>query len=479
MYSGSMTTTQGRAGVYERVSNAKDKRARSVAEQNAENRTACADQGWAIVATFQDPNRGASRFTARAREAYEQLLAAIGAGQIDVLVLWESSRGGRELQAWAGLLNACRQHRVRIYVTSHGRLYDMASGRDWRTLAEDGVDSAFESEKTSLRTLRATAANAASGRPHGLAPYGYRRTYDPLTGKTAGQEADPATAPVVAEIITRVAAGDPIEAVVRDLNNRGIPSPRGGQWTHATVRWAAANVTYVGKRKHNGGPLLDGDWPPLVDEETFWAGVALLTAPSRKVTRPGRARWLLSLVAQCAACGGPAVARKHHSTGMMIYTCRPGGCFYAPLAAIDAQITALVIARLSRKDAYKQLAASDDRAVLAARAEAARLRGVLSAYKRDAIAEKITRADFADLAAGLGERITAADAAAQTAGIPAALRDLLKPGADVSARWAALDVPARKDVLRVLFERITIAPAASRKRGTPFDPERVQVAWKS
>ena len=139
-----MVTTQGRAGVYERVSNAKDKRARSVAEQNAENRTACADQGWAIAATFQDPNRGASRFTARAREAYEQLLAAIGAGQIDVLVLWESSRGGRELQAWAGLLNACRQHRVRIYVTSHGRLYDMASGRDWRTLAEDGVDSAFE-----------------------------------------------------------------------------------------------------------------------------------------------------------------------------------------------------------------------------------------------------------------------------------------------------------------------------------------------
>ena len=96
-----MNTTQGRAGVYERVSNAKDKRARSVAEQNAENRTACADQGWAIVATFQDPNRGASRFTARAREAYEQLLAAIGAGQLDVLVLWESSRGGRELEAWA------------------------------------------------------------------------------------------------------------------------------------------------------------------------------------------------------------------------------------------------------------------------------------------------------------------------------------------------------------------------------------------
>src|ERR1039457_2052742 len=122
-----MTTTQMRAGVYERVSNAKDKRARSVAEQNGDNRQACDREGWTVVRTFQDPNRGASRFTARAREAYAQTLAAIGAGELDILVLWESSRGGRELEAWAGLLNACRQHHVKIYVPSHGRLYDMAS----------------------------------------------------------------------------------------------------------------------------------------------------------------------------------------------------------------------------------------------------------------------------------------------------------------------------------------------------------------
>jgi site-specific DNA recombinase len=468
-----------RAGVYERVSNAKDKRARSVAEQNAENAAACAGQGWTVTATFQDPNRGASRFTARAREAYQKTLTAIGAGELDVLVLWESSRGGRELEAWAGLLNACRQHQVKIYVTSHGRLYDMASGRDWRTLAEDGVDSAFESEKTSLRTLRATAANAANGRPHGLAPYGYRRTYDPMTGRTAGQEPDPATAPVVADIITRVAGGEPIEKVVRELNAHGTASPRGGRWTHATVRWICVNVTYIGKRKHNGGPLLDGDWPALADEETFWAGVALLSAPERKVTRPGRARWLLSLVAECAACGGPAVARKHHSTGTTVYTCRPGGCFYAPLTDVDKQITRLVIARLSRRDAYRGLADADDRAVLAGRAEAGRLRGVLAGYKRDAIAEKITRESFAEIEAGLLERIATADAAAVAAAVPLALRDLLTPGADIAARWEALGIPARKDVLRTLFERITIAPAATRKRGAPFDPDRVAVTWRA
>jgi len=149
------------------------------------------------------------------------------------------------------------------------------------------------------------------------------------------------------------------------------------------------------------------------------------------------------------------------------------------MAAIDAQVTALVIARLSRKDAYRELAATDDRAVLASRAEAARLRLVLAGYKADAIAEKINRTDFADIAAGLTARIDAADAAAVAAAVPAALRDLLTPGADIAARWDALGIPARKDVLRTLFETITIAPAATRARSAGWDPDRVQVTWRA
>ena len=194
------------------------------------------------------------------------------------------------------------------------------------------------------------------------------------------------------------------------------------------------------------------------------------------MTRPGRARWLLSLVADCAKCGGQAAARSYR--GRQVYTCRDHGCFCAPLAEIDAQITGLVIARLSRKDAYRELAAADDRAVLAARAEAARLRGVLAGYKADAIAEKITRTDFAEIAAGLGDRIKAADAAAVTAGVPLALRDLLTPGADITARWEALGVPARKDVLRTLFER-SPSPRRPPASALPFDPERVKVTWRA
>jgi site-specific DNA recombinase len=468
--------TQARAGVYERVSRAHDRNARSIEEQNADNRRSCEREEWTIARTFQDPNLSASRFTTRERPAYKALLAAIRDDELDVVVLWESSRGGRELEAWAGFLNACRKHRVKVHVTSHGRTYDLSVGRDWRSLAEDGVDSGYESEKTSERALRSRAASAVNGRPHGLAPYGYRRKYSELTRELIGQEPDPETAPVVEDIIFRVAGGEPIEAVTRDLNARGTPSPRGGQWTHATVRWICMNITYVGKRKHNGGPLLDGNWPPVSArpdfEQIFWSGVSLLGAESRKLTRPGRARWLLSFVATCAKCGGVVAARE--TRDQMRYVCRDHGCFYITMDDVDDLVKRYVVGRLSQPGTYDKIAATDDRAVLSARAEAARLRGELADWEAAAIAGTVTPASFGKIEAGLLARIQEQEAAAMTASVPSALRDLLTPGADIAAKWTAMEIPARKDVLRSLFESITIAPATDRRRGAPFDPARVQ-----
>ncbi len=68
-----------------------------------------------------------------------------------MLQLWESSRGSREQAEWATLLNLLRDSGILLHVTSHRRLYDLNNPRDRRTLDEDGVDSAYESAKTSMR----------------------------------------------------------------------------------------------------------------------------------------------------------------------------------------------------------------------------------------------------------------------------------------------------------------------------------------
>src|SRR2546430_17717621 len=112
-----------------------------------------------------------------------------------------------------GLLRRCREHSVLIHVITHGRTYDIGNARDWRTLAEDGVDSAYESEKTSVRLKRAMAANAARGRPHGVTLYGYERIYDQHTRQLEVQRPDPRTSPVVREVFARGAGGDPLSRI--------------------------------------------------------------------------------------------------------------------------------------------------------------------------------------------------------------------------------------------------------------------------
>jgi hypothetical protein len=200
-------------------------------------------------------------------------------------------------------------HGINIHVTSHGRTYDLAHPRDWRSLAEDGVDSAYESEKTSQRIRRSMTANAVAGRPHGRCPYGYVRTYDPRTGALTGQAVDPETAPVVREVIRRIAASEPVSRVTADLNDRGVPSATGVQWSRAVVRKMALNPAYIGQRTHES-ETHEGTWEPLVSEADFYGARAVLTAPGRVGRRPGRTRHLLSYVGRCGVCDGPLGATR-------------------------------------------------------------------------------------------------------------------------------------------------------------------------
>ena len=140
--------------------------------------------------TCSHPGRTASRFATRDRPGYQRLLADITAGKLDVVVLWEASRGDRKLATWAQFLDACCEQGTGIYITSHGRLYDMANGRDWRNLVEDGVDSGYESgEDVDPDPARRRREDAGRGtvRPHRLRLRACVRSPYPAADRTAAQ----------------------------------------------------------------------------------------------------------------------------------------------------------------------------------------------------------------------------------------------------------------------------------------------------
>jgi len=171
-----------RCGLYPRKS--KDERtgrvSASVGEQEQTGRADCAEHGWEVADVYPDDARSASRFGKKTRDEWARLRSDVEAGRLDLVWLWESDRGGREVEDWAGFLNLCRRRGLLVYVHTHGRLYDPRVARDRRSLLEDGVDAEYESEKKSLSTRRALAANAANGKPH--AP-GHLRLPAPVRGR--------------------------------------------------------------------------------------------------------------------------------------------------------------------------------------------------------------------------------------------------------------------------------------------------------
>jgi DNA invertase Pin-like site-specific DNA recombinase len=177
-----------------------------------------------LVAELSD-GVSASRYAKRDRDAWAELLTLVPT--VDVVLLWEASRGDRTLSSWVSFLDLCREHGTRIHATGHGTTYDPARPRDYRSLAEDGVDAAYESDKTSMRLMRGFAAAAAAGRPSGTVKYGYEREYHPRTGVFVAQREHPEQADVVREIVRRVGKGEAVSGIARDLSRRGVCAPGG------------------------------------------------------------------------------------------------------------------------------------------------------------------------------------------------------------------------------------------------------------
>jgi DNA invertase Pin-like site-specific DNA recombinase len=448
---------------------------RSIEEQEAEDRAECGRLGWGIADVYSDASRSASRFATKGREDWARLLADLDSGRFGVLMLWEPSRGDRDAESWLGLLNLCRRRGVKIHITSHGHTYDMTRRRDWRALADEGIDSADESEKISERIRRDVRANAALGRPHGKTPYGYERIYDSRTKQLAEQRPDPRTAPVVAEIYWRVGSGEPVLAIARDLNARGEPAPGGKQWSRVMIRNIATSPVYAGRRVWKGEQI-PGIWQPLVDEAAWHRAKRVLTDPSRARVRPTRARHLLSYIGQCGECGAPLAAAPRGAK-RNLYGCSERGCVFIREDWLDDEVTRRVIAILSSAEIYRARQGASDAAVLAAMAEADKLQERL-----DEMAGQAARGEIELRALSIGEaelrpKIRAAHDRANAAAVPLEIRDLAEHRESMPDVWLTMPLARKKQLLRTLIADGALCvkvrkPQPGGVRGK-FDPARV------
>lgn len=453
----------GRAGIYGRNSK---KKAKSITDQLKLGRLAVKEQGWELAGEYSDGG-SASRYATKTRGNWVRLLADIEAGKLDILILWESSRGSREPSDWERLLTLCRDRAVRVYVINDDRTYDLGKAKDLRDLRKDGAENAYESDRLGERVRRGVTAAAMDGAPHGRVAFGYDGRYDPETKRPV--RVPNADAVIVRELFDRLAAMTPISTLEKDFRARQaageLSSPSGMPWGRNTIRKVATRVAYIGKRLHEG-ELYDAQWPGIVDEGTFWRVQEILGDPARRTTRgdggtrPGSAKYLLSYIAK-APCGGP-MRREAVRPGRLRsrYVCHQDQCVAILEDEVDEMVTRVILARLGRPDARKVFA-PDDVQARAAKAEAGRLRGQLEdARKSFESVDGISAEALARKERALLPLIEDADRRGRSAGTSEALEELLDAD-DRQAAWNGLEMAARREVVKSLAS-VVVGPSTRR-----------------
>ncbi|MFG3051794.1 recombinase family protein [Kitasatospora sp. NPDC048239] len=371
-----------RAALYGRASVDPKRRGRSIKDQFAEAETECQEHGWRIVGYYEDRDRSASRRAKKAREHFEQLLSDIEAGLIDVVVYAERSRTARNLDTALKLRQLCED--TGVLLCYDGRVFDMRHAPDRKEFTRDALQAEEEAEATIARAERTTRLAARRGAPHGKVPFGFQRRYDPDDGHLLGQFPHPKHAPVVRELFAKAAAGESILALLA-LYRRYVPTAQ-----PPSVRVLLQNRSYVGVRMHRGQEMDECQWEGIVDEGVFAAVQEILGAPERRIERDGKARHLLSGIAECPRCRAEGRALPYSAvraamlSGKVRYRCSDGRCHAMVIAEqAEALVEASVFEWLGSSAAAAAFRPLQDEAALGrARGRAAAMQQQLKDARR-------------------------------------------------------------------------------------------------
>ncbi|MEQ7124721.1 recombinase family protein [Actinopolymorpha sp. B11F2] len=456
--------------VYTRISRDDTGAGLGVARQREDCETLAAARGWRTVDTIVDNDMSAAG--KRQRPGFERLMAAVEAGQVDAVVAWSFDRLTRNARDRLRMVEAGKSRGL-IVALVRGSDLDMSTPAGRLTAGVLGEVAQHEIDQKADRQRRAARQAASQGRRTGG-----RRVF--------GYDADMTPRQVEADAVRdgyeALLAGASLGAIARDWRGRGLTTPqtrRGayagepGRWTPQVVSRTLRKPAYAGLRPFDGD-LIAAAWPSLVTEDVWRAAQAVLTDPGRR-TGGGGQRFLLTGIALCGVdgcgltvhCGGGYASRRNYRT----YRCRSMGHVARKADPIDEFVGAVVVARMSRRDAADLLVDHDRPDVDRMRGEADNLRRRIDALAVDL---EIDERTLARRDRALRERLAVVEAELADAGRVDVLGALVGVD-DVAAAWDGLDLDRRRAVVDLLLT-VRLLPVGRGVR--TFRPESVGIAWR-
>ncbi len=452
-----------RAGIYTRISWDPEGQRAGVERQRVDCEALCADRGWEIAEYFEDNDRSA--YSDKRRPAYEQMLMAVDERRLEAVVTWHNDRlhrSPRELEAFIDLVE---RSGVRVAVVSGGD-YDLTTPEGRFTARIVGAVARKESEDRSRRVRRKHLELAEQGRPASHLGWGVRNE---------------AERELVREAAGRVLAGQGLITIARDWNCRGVPGTTASPWTAPTLRKILLSARIAGLREHGADPrarvlgaLTPAVWKGAIDRRTWDHVRAVLLNPERLTLGNTPTKYLLMGVIFCGVCGGRMVSRPRddHTKRYVCAGRRPGHQLTIVSQPVDDLVARRVLELLTtaafREAVLAHSGPADDGSLgraLAALGSAQNRMQTLDDdfYVRGAIGQRRYRSIRTRLEREVERLHTQVDRESKQ-------RIVLHP--DPRRLWAEADFGQRRELVRLVVERVRVMPA---RRGARFDPARVRL----
>jgi len=473
--------------------------------QNDECDEYIVDQDWKLVGGFQDNDISASAYSKKPRPSYNALLEAVRANKVEVIVVTEMSRLYRRVEELLDLIRMAEYTRLRRIVTTDGGGYDLSTGEGVHAAIQAVSTAALESRRISDRMKRKKRAIAKDGGFNGgRRPYGFEGAVRDEQGTLVnkGRVGIALVEPevrIIHEIKQRILNGEDIRPIVRDLNEREIPSASGGLWNPTAIKYMFGGKRLIGIRTNNGVEY-PAKWTAVLTPQEL-EEIQLILQGKREAHRPGTPQvrgYLLTGLVECGNCGakmmGSLIVRD--SGSQRRYRCfdkdKRGvktGCgkVYRLAEPVDLLVSDAVLYRLDSADFASVFSGAND---------GAELQDLLNEYmgqkerwnqvKRAFSGGQMTYEDMMSFKSLIEEaqddtraKLQRLQSGRTLAAIPV--------GQTVGEAWETADIYWRRELISLVVEKITLLPGLPGNtawmheptgKRFRFDPSKVRIAWK-
>ena len=265
---------------------------------------------------FEDPGYSAKNTE---RPDYQKMMSRIRAGEFSHIVVWKIDRISRNVLDFANMYVELKS--LGVTFVSKNEQFDTSTAIGEAMLKIILVFAELERNMTAERVTAVMLSRANNGQWNGgHVPYGYK--YD-SAAKTFSVNEDEAR--IVRTIFKMYEREQSLVSVTRDLNDKGILTRNGKQWSPTTVHIVLKNTFYIGQYRYNTHKQLPGkkytvprdesEWivvdnhhEPIVDEELFNRIQFLLERNRRRRTSENKTYakknvHIFAGLLRCGVCG--------------------------------------------------------------------------------------------------------------------------------------------------------------------------------